>query len=235
MTPKTIIVFLVTAILLTSCESSEEYWLTNPDSYNAATIYTDNTSSLDAPFSINDLPKPIKDSAIKHLIGTTGKDFYAKLKYDGGQILEYNDGSKTYHLHFSFNDLDAGIKKYTSTVSLNQNGNLIDIVDLPDISKHSYKSKLIDIREAYKIALEKTIDRGKLFNAGVSFDKNVSSIEWTFTLETDKGKKQGYKHIISINAHNGEVLEQHKMLEYSKGMIENPDDLDKIIDSTQYK
>jgi hypothetical protein len=186
---------LTLILLLTACESSDEYWLKNPEDYNAAIMYVDDAKSSDAPASIIALPKSIKDSCEKHLLTQAGATFYSRLNYTGGQILEYTNGHKEYYLHFSFSDPGAGIKKYTATVVLNGNGSLIEQIDLPEIAKQGSKSAILNIKDAYKIALSKTIDKGKLFNACISFDKNTRSIEWTFTLETAKGEKEGYKHI----------------------------------------
>jgi hypothetical protein len=220
-------------IFLVACDNTE-YWLQNPQGQSARIVLANDSKSSNAPRSLDSLPTKIKDSTTRHLLAHVGKTYLSKLTFVGGQILEYENGTKEYYLYYSLTDATLGKNKYIATIAVNQDGQLIQQIDLPDVVQNPYKTKVITPHQAFNEVMSKTIDYGKLINLSISFDKNTSSIEWTFTFETNKGNDRGYKHIISVDAHRGLVLDQHKMLDYDGDAFRQIDNLYEVIDSTRY-
>jgi len=218
-------------------QGNESYIINEPKEYHPNYYSVSENSVSKAPTTIKSLPIEIQDSIELHFNNWVGSEFYSTLQYDGGQIIntEVEPDLPKYNLHFSFSNKEVGILKYTASICLRSNGSLYDYISLPNIRREPHKRKIINLKEAFSIAQSKTIDKGELKHADISFDPNTYSIKWTFDFETDKGNIEGYRHIIDINAHTGEVLDQHKMIIYKKGMIDEPEDFLDILEDSRYE
>ena len=232
-------IIALTIIKLGMCwnnQSKFDFWINTPKE-NHETFYGANDENWKyAPSSLDSMNQDIVDSAKKHLIEWVGQDFYSKLNYDGGQIINSDfEPYPMYNLWFSFQDTSKGINKYTTTLSMTSDGCLDHNIDLPKLVDYPEKSKIIGLKDAYNIAIDKTIDKGEIEMVDLDYVAQVLSIVWIFTFETDKGNDDGYLHVVVIDAHSGNVLDQHKSIIYKDGMKESKDDFFDLINETRYE
>lgn len=108
----------------------------------------------------------------------------------------------TYYFCFGFSDASKGIGLYTVTIILDNNGNLVNAVNLPDVNNEPHKLNIISLPEAVEIAREYHFyDLSTKIK--IDYDFNVGSIVWKFQrFESSAPKSQ----TLVIDAHNKQVI-----------------------------
>src|SRR5690606_7905582 len=93
------------------------------------------------PRTLKEIPKQIADSVTKYLRTRVGEKLYNHFKLIDGQIVDldelksrsdFHEGTKTsYYLCFAFQNVEVGIYKYSSTIELDENGNILKGIEFP--------------------------------------------------------------------------------------------------------
>jgi hypothetical protein len=171
--------------------------------------------------SLEELPDDIKQAVTSHLISRLGNDFFKKLTFVGGVIINLDDLYKleperknyqwkmpSYELHFSFSDLAKGIKSYRTYIQLDERGCVLKEIGLPELSKHPEKSNIVPLSEAVRIAVENNFPKKKIF-LSLDYDGDVDSVVWIVEGPPRNHKTYGCNDTLEIDAHNSKVL-KHK-------------------------
>lgn len=171
------------------------------------------------PSKLDDIPKTIQEKVISHIKAKVGAEFYSKLKFSGGQVVnldrlylvypkakDFKWTPYSYYLCFSFSDFEKGIAKYTAKIVLDSNGNVIEDIQLPNIKAIPNKSNIISIYKATEIAKFYNFQAG-IENIKLYYDKELDSFVWCFSkIVNDNGLTFGIETIV-INAITGNKIE----------------------------
>jgi hypothetical protein len=168
--------------------------------------------------SLNELPNDIRLAVISHLTARLGSDFFKKLTFVEGVIINLDELYKleperknyhwkmpSYELHFSFSDLTKGIRSYRTYVQLDERGNVLKDVGLPEISKRPEKASILPLNEAVRIAVENNFPRKKM-SLSLDYDKDADSIIWIVEGPHQDHKTYGCNDILEIDAHTAKIL-----------------------------
>lgn len=162
--------------------------------------------------SIKDLPPVILEKLTNHLKNRLGHEFFRKLYFSSGRIVDHealrraSPTSKfqwkvfTYEIVFEFTKPEVGVKSYEATVWLDENGDIIREIDLPEIAKDPSKAKIIPVKEAIRIG------RDNKFRADwveLAYREPDDSIVWRLR----KNDTKGTSYLMDISAHTGQVLD----------------------------
>jgi hypothetical protein len=167
------------------------------------------------PKSVNflqELPTEIVEKVTKHLIERLGEDFYNKLQFRYGVVVDYDelcrlDGCNyqwevfSYKLEYFFSFPQIGIKRYEAEIWLNKKGDVIKEIDLPAIKQNPEKAKLISVKEAINIG---KANKFRTSRVELGYRKEDDSIVWKLVrnpTENDDATRE-----MHISAHNGKIL-----------------------------
>lgn len=168
--------------------------------------------------SYYDLPDSIRIKLKNHLISRLGREFYSKINFHKGQIVDLNrlyivnENAKnyewtpySYYLCLSLQDVSKGIGLYIAKIVLDKFGNVIEEVEFPNIQKFPEKENIISLEQAKNIVKDNKFEYD-LNDIELIYDKTIDSITWNF------GKTDNKRDVVTyfrIDAHNGKVLEQY--------------------------
>lgn len=161
--------------------------------------------------SFAELPAAITEKATKHLIERLGADFYNKLHFSYGVVVDYlefcdsddcNQESQaiTYKLGYAFSLPKIGIKLYEAQIWLNKTGEVIKEIDLPAIKQNPEKAGFISVKEAINIGNQNNFKTGYV---KLAYRQKDDSIVWQLINESNAVSRQ-----LEISAHNGKILNE---------------------------
>lgn len=175
-------------------------------------------------FNLADMPAGVQAKFKAMLLNRVGQQFYNRLVLNLGQEIDierYMQKSgdlripPAYSLCMSVTDTATHEEIYSFRVNLDQQGNLIGILGIPDIKNHPEKAKILSDKQAAAIAqFNGVYDRGQ-----GEYDGKLDAIVWQFE-KMDKFIPGGGNTpftIIRINAHNGSIISKEtvtKMVQY---------------------
>lgn len=170
--------------------------------------------------ALTDLPEDIRTKTVNHLITRLGNDFYSKLSFVGGLVIDraelyrvYPEAKNfhweipAYELHFSFSEPSKGIKVYRAYLSLRSNGEVIKEIALPEISRSPQKANLISLRDAINIAIERDFPKKKM-KLALAYSEEQDSIIWVVEGPERSYGMYGCRDQMIIDAHNAKVLKK---------------------------
>jgi hypothetical protein len=168
------------------------------------------------PTSFNDLPIKIQTKVKRHFETRVGKAFYQKLILNGGQIINlkrfhqidtfYKATPPIYSLCYMVWDSLSNTSVYNFNLKLDEAGNLLAPVPLPNIKRDPSKAKVLTLAKAKTIAkLNNFYDEHTQTNSYYYPGKDC--IVWEFKQdEPGEGKRKSVK--LLINAHTGAVIDK---------------------------
>ncbi|NEM99628.1 PepSY domain-containing protein [Pontibacter burrus] len=190
---------------------------TSVTNYTCPTISYSNYTPKE-PYSFDELPKNIQKKVKQHLVKRVGKSFYGRLKLNGGQILnlnrfyELNPEAKaegyvpySYNLCFRVTDSQGEGNLYSFNLALDQSGDLMKEIDLPDIKNNPKKAQIISLAQATEIA-QKGILIDSYTRTNSYYDSDAGSIVWEFEQITYEPKVGNKSIKLIVNAHSGEII-----------------------------
>jgi hypothetical protein len=168
------------------------------------------------PTSFNDLPIKVQTKVKRYFENRVGKAFYQRLVLNGGQIINlkrfheldtfYKATPPSYSLCYMVWDSVSKTSVYNFNLKLDEDGNLLAPVPLPDIKHHHLKAKVITLDEATKIA-ERNNFYDKRTQTNSYYYPVKDCIVWEFKQnEPGEGKRKSVK--LLINAHTGSVVDK---------------------------
>jgi len=112
---------------------------------------------------LSEIPQPALSKIVGHLKERLGEQFYKKLKFDGGDVIDLNELHRvepywkdqvvgTYVLLFYFSDKRKGLKAFYSKAIFDAEGKVVEEINYPVISNAPQKAKFIPVTDAMKIA-----------------------------------------------------------------------------------
>lgn len=170
------------------------------------------------PKSLEEIPEPVRAALEKHLRKRLGDDFYAKLEFSGGQVVDMEEFHRrekhwkdyqwevfTYRLAFAVKQPEKGIE-YHAVIELRKDGGVIKEIDLPQVAEHPERGKFVPLAEALKAAATGGIDPT---NAGASMEYLPDGDRVVFRIEQYMGKTGSEHHIKSarVDAHTGKLID----------------------------
>lgn len=176
----------------------------------SVSLYPYSPKSVD---SLDQLPKEIVSKLQTHLIDRLGKDFYSRLKFAYGLIVDFDELRRVdpnanfqwevfaYTAEFAFSMPDVGIKKYEAVIWLNKDGKIIREIDLPNISKNRDKAIIIPVKQAIKISKKNKFHQQ---HVELVYHLEEDSIAWKMVRQD----KDGSIWWLYISAHDGKILEK---------------------------
>jgi hypothetical protein len=173
------------------------------------------------PRSLAEIPESIRTSLIDHLKARLGEEFYQRLRFTGGQVVDFEKLRRdnpdswnyrweihAYDLHFEFKMPEVGIDSYTAQIKLRRDGTVLKEIDLPNFAAEPKKLVFIPLRKILGIAQERGFDLGKA-SVAIEYDEGADAIQWKISeVVADDGLIVRYKNL-SIHAHNGRVAKVH--------------------------
>jgi hypothetical protein len=170
------------------------------------------------PYSFEELPENIQKKVKQHLTKRVGKSFYERLKLNGGQILnlerfyELNPEAKaegyvpySYSLCFMVTEPKSKSNLYSFNLALDQNGELAEEIELPNIKSNPKKARIISLAQATEIA-QKGILIDDYTRTSSYFDSKIGSIVWEFEQITYEPNGGNLSIKLIIDAHSGKVV-----------------------------
>jgi len=170
------------------------------------------------PRSLLDLPTDIAKKVTTHIKNRVGSNFYSKLILTGGQIVdlarlekienfskEYKWKAYSYYLCFSFSDTSIGIARFTAKIVLDQNGKVVEEIELPSINNDPTKGEIMNMRQAIEIAEKNDYSEKDSF-IDFGYDSKEDSFIWTFKKSIFNKDHSMYYKLLHISAHSGKVL-----------------------------
>lgn len=177
----------------------------------SVSLYPYSPKSVD---SLIELPKEIVSKIQTHLVERLGKDFYSRLKFTYGLIVDFDEQRRVdpnankyqwevfaYTAEFAFSMSEVGIKKYEAVIWLNKDGKVIREIDLPNISKDPDKAIIIPVKQAVKISKK---NKFRPEQVELAYYPQEDSIAWKMV----RRDKDGSIWWLYISAHDGKILEK---------------------------
>jgi hypothetical protein len=169
------------------------------------------------PKSLAEIPEPVRGGLSRHLRTRLGDDFYARLKFVGGQIVDIEELHRVdptsknfrwevpgYRLHFEFQMPEAGIRSYTAAINLRTDGSVLEEIDLPAFASNPEKLRFVSLAKALASVSTKGFDSRKTIKE-ISYNRKEDILIWRFRQKTaDDGLVMTFRNI-EVNAHTGEA------------------------------
>jgi hypothetical protein len=162
--------------------------------------------------SLTELPTEIAEKVKKHLIERIGEEFYNKLQFSYGLVVDYNelcrlDGCQqewkvlSYKLEYAFSLPEIGIKRYETEIWLDEKGDAIKEIDLPAIKQNPEKARLISVTEAINIG-----KRNKFRTSRVELGYREADDSIVWKLIKNPNENDDATREMHISAHDGKIL-----------------------------
>lgn len=185
--------------------------------YGPVSVYFGNYKPRE-PKSLSELPESIRVKLETHLKARLGDAFYSRLRLSSGQLIDFDELYRVepdaknykwkifaYGLNFKFSEPAKGIRAYHSRISLDENGNVLQEIDLPEIAKHPEKANIISLSKAKKIASEHKFPLERT-DVEINYDSERDSLIWMLKYKLKGNAYVWVTRSISIDAHTGEIL-----------------------------
>lgn len=171
------------------------------------------------PYSMNDLPLPIRQKVDEHFTERVGTQFYRNLTFNGGQMVNLQRFYSTnpiarqngyippaYSLCFSILDSVTHDSYYTFQLKLDSSGSLIGPVPLPDIKHHPERAKIIGLDRAKAVAALAGFDK-PWTEAKTAYYPKTEAIVWKF-VQTEPGDGRKRSETLIIDAKTNKIIEK---------------------------
>ena len=168
--------------------------------------------------SLDALPANIRLKVENHLRERFGSAYYSKLAFVSGAVINLNELYRvepaaknyqwkihSYELVFRYADPKKGLKKYYARTRLDSNGDVMDEIGLPEISRYPQKANIISVDKAIEIAKEHGL-KPKEMNIRIQYDEGVGSLVWIISSFAGEDKYTSTDRVIRIDAHSAEIL-----------------------------
>jgi len=167
--------------------------------------------------SLDEISKPIRDRVSEHLQSRLGSQFFSRLRFTEGEVVDleelyrvnpnaenYQWEVAAYALHFEFSIPEVGIDSYTAHIELQEDGSVLEEIDLPAFATHPEKLRILPLVDAWKLISDEAFDP-KVFLREIAYDRENDILVWRFRhVVEDDGLRLKIENI-EVGAHNGEI------------------------------
>ncbi len=178
--------------------------------------------------SLYELPDRVRNKLVDHLLNRLGLDYYSRLRLIDVSVFDLNidmfihrTTTKPippfcYIICFSFSDTTKGLGLYTARILVDNSGEIMKEIHLPDIKKEPQKANILSLEQVKKIATE-----NKFYDdhttVSLSYDNMKESIIWDFQNRVYTSDSTFTDFNLILDAHSGVVLDR---TENNTGRIE---------------
>ncbi len=188
----------------------------NPTAHNYTSgVYFGDYKPIE-PKSLNEVPEPIRRKLRSHLLERLGERYLSRLTFAGGQLVDRDElyrvdpGAKNYKwplfayaLFFRISVPEKGIEAYYAGIRLDQNGNVMQEIELPPVRRLPLKQDFLALTQAYAIAAKHNYNRNRL-RPEIAYNRHIESIMYRLS-EMISGDP-ATDRVIEIDAHSGRVI-----------------------------
>ncbi|MDX1718912.1 MAG: hypothetical protein R3353_02040 [Salegentibacter mishustinae] len=171
------------------------------------------------PRSLMEIPQQIADSVTKYLQNRVAEK-YSYFEFIDGQIVDldelksksdFHDENKTsYYLCFAYKNIREGISIYSSTIELDENGNILKGIEFPTITENSIQEHIIPFFRIKQIVDKTGFLKENVTEVQLEFDSQNNILKWIFVNEKYLGRGFSLREKKIYNAHTGEFLDYRK-------------------------
>ncbi len=172
--------------------------------------------------TLEELPAAVRAAAVAHVKARVGEEFYARLRFAGGQFVDVeelhrvNPASRkfraqvpAYLLRFDFEMPKSGIRHYTASMGLRGGGEVIRELDLPASAKEPRKTAVKALAEVCAGLVKQRLIDPAAATATVTYDRKGDRLVWHFEQALPGGAGQEVKvRTVEVDAHTGKVIRQ---------------------------
>ena len=169
-----------------------------------------------------DVASNVRESVAAHLTARLGKDFYARLKFAGGEAVNLDELHRvlpasrkfgrevpTYLLWFEFQMPEVGIRVYTASIELRRDGSVMREIDLPPFAAEPQKLKFTPLAGVSAGLISKGAVDPKTATANIAYDEKHALILWHFEQALPGRSAVVSVKNIDVNANTGAVLRRY--------------------------
>jgi hypothetical protein len=160
------------------------------------------------------VPEPIRRRVFAHLQRRLGGDFYRRLEFSGGQVVDVGKFRRTnpgfpwevpaYDLLFTFHMPEIGLDSYTAEIQLRSDGTVLKEIDLPDFAAYPGKIQFTTLASALQTATAEGFDPNKV-SAQIEYDSNADVLMWRLSEATHADNSAIQFKNIDIRIDSGKV------------------------------
>lgn len=166
-----------------------------------------------------DLPSDLRTKVTTHLVQRVGEPFFRRLHFADGQIVDLgelhrvNPASRhfraeppAYLLRFDLEMPAVGIRHYTASVALRQDGSVLRELDLPAFASDPAKLHLDPLADVVASLLkQKRIDPATA-TATATYDRAGDRLVWHFEQPLPGNGPEVKVRTLDVDAHTGTLL-----------------------------
>lgn len=164
------------------------------------------------------VPEPIRRRVSVHLQRRLGIDFYRRLEFSGGQVVDIGKFRRTnpgfrwevpaYDLLFTFHMPKIGLDSYTAEIQLRGDGTVLKEIDLPDFADYPGKMPFTTLASALQTAMAEGFDPDKI-SAQIEYDSNADVLMWKLSEATHADNSAIQFKNINIRVDSGKVAKAY--------------------------
>jgi hypothetical protein len=180
------------------------------------------------PRTLSEIPEPVRALVVAHLKARLGDEFYRRLEFTGGQVVDLDEFHRVhsrlksyqwevpaFDLHFTFRMPELGIASYTAQIKLRRDGSVLKEIDLPEFAADARKRQLVPLAAALRVAVRRVFvealkheplrfDPDEV-SAEIDYDRRADALVWRFSQVTgDDGLRIHYRKV-EVFAHTGQI------------------------------
>ena len=169
---------------------------------------------------LEDLPAAVRARAVSAVEARVGAAFFARLRFAGGEAVNLRELHRVnpdsrrfstevpaYTLHWEFEMPEAGIRNYTATVTLRQDGSVLGALDLPDFATKPGKVQLVSLSKVSQDLIKKKLIDPASATATITYDGKADSLVWHFEQPLPGSGPEVKVRSVDVNAHTGSLLQ----------------------------
>ena len=168
---------------------------------------------------LEDLPADLRAKALAAIHARVGDDFFKRLRFVGGEAVNLGelhrlnpDSRKfrvevpAYELHWEFAQLEAGIRNYTATLALRQDGSVLKGLNLPAFALHPDLFRLVPLKQVTKDLVAKKLIDPASTTATITYGQKVGHLVWHFEQPLPDTNSEVKVHTVDVDAHTGDII-----------------------------
>ena len=169
-----------------------------------------------------DVASEARETVAAHLKQRLGAEFYAGLKFVGGEAVnvaelhrvlpasrKFRQEVPTYLLWFEFERPAAGIRVYTASMAVRRNGSVIREIDLPPYATEPGKLKFAPLAGVTAGLIARGIIDADTTTVSIAYDEKHAQVLWHYEQVLSGSGPVVNVRNIDVNANTGAVLRRH--------------------------
>ncbi len=166
------------------------------------------------PRSLQGIPRAIRAQLLRHIESRVGATLFANVSFGGGQIVDlaalrrvepdskdYEWTVPTYNLFFQLRL--PGRDVYCASVELDEKGQLLQEITLPNAAKYPSKAQVISREQAAAVAKTHAVPLDKAM-VEMNYFPDTDTLEWLFCFHTQEGGATFRGQCLHVPADNQE-------------------------------